>query len=78
MPIDDIVEEYLKIVVELRDLRTDYPEGDVLGAIELAYRRGEQNGIHKAFEQVRKKHPKAADELLEAFGMDAEGTIRIG
>lgn len=33
IPIDDIVEEYLKITVELRDLRTEFPEGDVLGAI---------------------------------------------
>lgn len=33
IPIDDIVEEYLKIAVELRDLRTEFPEGDVLGAI---------------------------------------------
>ena len=33
IPIDDIVEEHLKIVVEFRDLRAEYPEGDVLGAI---------------------------------------------
>jgi len=33
IPIDDIVEEYLKIAVELRDLRSEFPEGDVLGAI---------------------------------------------
>lgn len=33
IPIDDIVEEYLKIAVELRNLRTEFPEGDVLGAI---------------------------------------------
>lgn len=33
IPIDDIVEEHLKIVVEYRDLRSEYPEGDVLGAI---------------------------------------------
>ena len=33
IPIDDIVEEYLKITVELRDLRAEFPEGDVLGAI---------------------------------------------
>ena len=33
IPIDEIVEEYLKIAVELRDLRAEFPEGDVLGAI---------------------------------------------
>lgn len=33
IPIDDIVEEYLKITVEFRDLRAEYPEGDVLGGI---------------------------------------------
>lgn len=33
IPIDEIVEEHLKIAVEIRDLRTEYPEGDVLGAI---------------------------------------------
>lgn len=33
VPIDDIVEGHLKIVVELRDLRAEFPEGDVLGAI---------------------------------------------
>lgn len=33
IPIDDIVEEHLKILVEFRDLRAEYPEGDVLGAI---------------------------------------------
>ena len=33
IPIDDIIEEHLKIAVELRDLRTEFPEGDVLGAI---------------------------------------------
>lgn len=33
IPIDDIIEEHLKIAIELRDLRAEYPEGDVLGAI---------------------------------------------
>jgi Zn-dependent peptidase ImmA (M78 family) len=33
VPIDDIVEEHLKLVIEIRDLRAEYPEGDVLGAI---------------------------------------------
>ena len=33
VPIDDIVEEHFKLVVEYRDLRSEYPEGDVLGAI---------------------------------------------
>ena len=33
IPIDDIIEEYLKIAIEFRDLRMEYPEGDVLGAI---------------------------------------------
>lgn len=33
VPIDDIVEGHLKLVIEIRDLRAEYPEGDVLGAI---------------------------------------------
>ena len=33
VPIDDIVEEHLKLVIEIRDLRAEYPEGDVLGRI---------------------------------------------
>jgi len=33
IPIDDIVEEHFKLVVEFRDLRAKYPEGDVLAAI---------------------------------------------
>ncbi|MDW8264002.1 MAG: hypothetical protein RMJ52_01595, partial [Gemmataceae bacterium] len=33
VPIDDIVEGYLKLTIEFRDLRADYPEGDVLGCI---------------------------------------------
>jgi Zn-dependent peptidase ImmA (M78 family) len=33
VPIDDIVEGYLKLAIEYRDLRADYPEGDVLGCI---------------------------------------------
>lgn len=33
VPIDDIVEEHLKLAIEIRDLRAEYPEGDVLGAI---------------------------------------------
>jgi Zn-dependent peptidase ImmA (M78 family) len=33
VPIDEIVEEHLKLAVEYRDLRTEFPEGDVLGAI---------------------------------------------
>ncbi len=33
VPIDDIVQEHFKLVVEYRDLRAEYPEGDVLGAI---------------------------------------------
>lgn len=33
IPIDEIVEEHLKIAVEFRDLRAEFPEGDVLGAI---------------------------------------------
>lgn len=39
IPIDEIVEEYLKITVEFRDLRTEYPEGDVLGAIYFNEKR---------------------------------------
>ncbi len=30
IPIDEIVEEHLKIAVEIRDLRSEFPEGDVL------------------------------------------------
>ena len=33
VPIDDIVEGHLKLAIEFRDLRADYPEGDVLGCI---------------------------------------------
>jgi hypothetical protein len=33
VPVDDIMEEHLKIPIEVRDLRAEYPEGDVLGAI---------------------------------------------
>jgi hypothetical protein len=33
IPIDEIIEEHLKIAVEIRNLRAEYPEGDVLGAI---------------------------------------------
>ncbi|HEX3999763.1 MAG TPA: ImmA/IrrE family metallo-endopeptidase [Pirellulales bacterium] len=33
IPIDEIVEEHFEIAVEIRDLRREYPEGDVLGAI---------------------------------------------
>jgi Zn-dependent peptidase ImmA (M78 family) len=33
VPIDDIVEEHFKMVVEFKDMRAEYPEGDVLGAI---------------------------------------------
>lgn len=33
VPIDEIVEEHLKLAVEYRDLRAEFPEGDVLGAI---------------------------------------------
>lgn len=32
-PIDEIVEEHLKLAIEYRDLRAEFPEGDVLGAI---------------------------------------------
>lgn len=39
VPIDEIVEEYLKIAVEIKDLKSDYPEGDVLGAIWFAEKR---------------------------------------
>lgn len=33
VPIDDMIEEHFKLVLEVRDLRAEYPEGDVLGAI---------------------------------------------
>lgn len=33
VPIDDIVEEHFKLVVEYKDLLAEYPEGDVQGAI---------------------------------------------
>lgn len=33
VPIDDIIEEHLKLAIEIRNLRAEYPEGDVLGAI---------------------------------------------
>lgn len=33
VPIDEIVEEHLKLAIEIRDLRAEFPEGDVLGAI---------------------------------------------
>ena len=33
VPIDDIVEKHFKLLIEFNDLRAEYPEGDVLGAI---------------------------------------------
>lgn len=33
IPIEDIVEEHFKLVIEYRDLRAEFPEGDVLGAM---------------------------------------------
>lgn len=39
IPIDDIVQEHFKLVVEYRDLRAEYPEGDVLGAIWFEEKR---------------------------------------
>lgn len=33
VPIDDMIEEHFKLVLEVRDLRAEYPEGNVLGAI---------------------------------------------
>lgn len=39
VPIDDIVEKHFQLVVEYRDMRADYPEGDVLGAIYFNEKR---------------------------------------
>lgn len=39
VPIDEIVEEHLKVAIEIRDLRTEFPEGDVLGAIYFNEKR---------------------------------------
>ena len=33
IPIDEIVEEHFKLAIEYRNLRAEYPEGDVFGAI---------------------------------------------
>jgi len=44
------------------------------GIPELASRRGEQVGIYKAYEALRKRHPKAATYLLRHFHMDKHGT----
>lgn len=39
VPVDEIVEGHLKLVIEFKDLRAEYPEGDVLGAIWFNDRR---------------------------------------
>lgn len=39
IPIDDIIEEHFKLVVEFNDLRAKYPDGDVLGEIYFNQRR---------------------------------------
>jgi Zn-dependent peptidase ImmA (M78 family) len=39
VPIDDIIEEHLGLAIEIRDLRAEYPEGDVLGAIYFSEKK---------------------------------------
>lgn len=39
VPIDEIIEEHVKLAIEIRDLRDEFPEGDVLGAIYFNDRR---------------------------------------
>lgn len=39
VPIDDIIEEHFKLVVEFNDLRAKYPDGDVLGEIYFNEKR---------------------------------------
>jgi len=58
IPIDDIVEEHLKIVVEFRDLRAEHPEGDVLGAIYFDDKRIaiDQSLVPEDFPAMRGRH----------------------
>ncbi len=41
----------------------------------LAWYRGHQAGIHDAFLTIKKRYPRVAKQLREAFGMEENGSI---
>ncbi len=45
-----------------------------VGSTEIGWRRGQQTGIYDAYRTLRKEFPKAAKALLNAYGMEKDGS----
>lgn len=45
------------------------------GSVSLGWYRGKQAGVYDAYLTLRKKHRRAAEALLKAYGMDKDGDI---
>ena len=50
---------------------------NLIGAAELAARRGWQTGVFDVYEAIKQDHPEAAQAILKEFRMDADGNITM-
>lgn len=52
--------------------------GRVRGSAEgLAWHRGHHTGVYDAALTIRKRYPRVAKQLLDAFKMDSKGVITL-
>ena len=57
--------------------RVRFSASEVTGAITISWHRGIQKGQHKAYLAIKDKFPEAAKALLDSFGMDENGSIKL-
>lgn len=50
---------------------------DAAGSISLGFLRGRHAGVFDSYKTLRKAFPKAAQALLDAYGMNKKGEILL-
>lgn len=74
--IGDITRQYIKHPLVQAKVRVSAAE--TAGATEIGWYRGHMSGVYDAYLTLREVFPAAARALLDAYGMDEEGAIRVG
>ncbi len=74
---DNLTRQFISPNLQIQQRRS-FSAALAAGAIEVAWRRGTQAGTHDAYLTLREAHPEAAQALLDAWNMDAAGTITRG
>lgn len=71
----DIRRHYIPHPLMRHKVRTSPSEA--AGNATLGWYRGHHGGVYSAYLTLRKQFPKAANALLEAFGMDKTGAMGL-